>query len=163
MQVTITAPAAGLRIGDILVRQGLLTAAEVQQVLAVQRKQGRPFGDLAERLFGVCPQAVEQAWVAQYADLAAVTDPQTVEVDPECAALLNRRQAWQFHLLPAVRENGELVLLTDAAHLPKALRFAAATFDEATFIRVLATDDLLDLLREYHPVPEFLERLATKR
>lgn len=153
----------GIRLGEILVRQGLLTKEQVAEVLATQKREGRPFGVLAENLFGLDPRAVESAWVAQYAQLAGKADPSRLQIDRLCLKLMNRRQAWQFHLLPVAYEDGELVLLTDEKHLAKALRFAAATFKDATYFRMVSSDVLHDLLMTCYPVPEFLAEYAEAR
>ena len=47
----------GIRLGEILVENGLLTPQQVNQVLKQQKRGGRPFGVLAERMFGLDPQA----------------------------------------------------------------------------------------------------------
>lgn len=153
----------GIRLGEILVRQGLLTKDQVAQVLQTQKEQGRPFGVLAEQLFGLDPRAVESAWVAQYAQLAGQVDPGQLRIDLQCLKLVNRRQAWQFHLLPVAHVGGELVVLTDEKHLAKALRFAAATFKEATYFRIVTSDALQALLMAHYPVPEFLAEYAGAR
>ena len=64
----------GIQIGQLLVQQGVLTDKQVQHILTVQRSSHRPFGDLAERLYGVSPEAVEDAWVQQYVAMAGVVD-----------------------------------------------------------------------------------------
>ena len=46
-----------LKLGDLLVQQGVLTVAQRDQVLEAQRLRRRPFGVLAEDLFGVSPAA----------------------------------------------------------------------------------------------------------
>ncbi len=153
----------GVRLGEILVKQGLLSFAEVNQVLETQKSQGKPFGVLAERLFGLDPRAVESAWVTQYAQLAGEVDPEQFRIDPSCIRLVNRRQAWQFHIAPVAREDGEIVLLTDEKHLAKALRFAAATFKEPTFFRIVRSEQLQDFLMQHYPVPEFLAQFAATR
>ena len=51
-----------IRLGDLLVRNGALTPAQRDSVLDYQKLTGRPFGELAERLFGVGQRAVEDAW-----------------------------------------------------------------------------------------------------
>lgn len=153
----------GVRLGEILVKQGLLTSAQVTQILQTQKSQGRPFGVLAEQMFDLDPRAVESAWVKQYAELAGPVDPTRLPIDRSCVKLVNRRQAWQFHLAPVSREGGELVVLTDEKHLAKALRFAASTFKEPTYFRIVSSDDLHDLLMHYYPVPEFLAEYAEAR
>ncbi len=153
----------GVRLGEILVNQGLLSREEVAQVLQTQKTQGRPFGVLAERMFGLDPRAVESAWVAQYAQLAGTVEPEHFDIDAGCLKLVNRRQAWQFHIAPVQHDGGELVLFTDEKHLAKALRFAAATFKEPTYFRVVETEKLQDFLMAHYPVPEFLAQYAVTR
>ena len=153
----------GIRLGEILVEQGLLTKAQVAQILETQKVEGRPFGVLAEQMFDLDPQAVESAWVKQYAQLAGPIDPTRFPIDRACLRLVNRRQAWQFHLAPVARERGELVVLTDEKHLAKALRFAASTFREPAYVRIVESDALYELLMRYYPVPEFLAQYADAR
>ncbi len=152
----------GIRIGQLLVEQGILSASEVEHILATQRRSGRPFGDLAERLFGINPRAVEDAWIKQYADLTQVQDVDLLSVDSDTARLLNRRQAWQFHLIPVGREGEELVLLTDQPHLIKAMNFASTTFKEPFFVKTASTDELRSLLMKVYPVPGYMADFATK-
>lgn len=158
-----TVTTGGIRLGEILARQGLLTEAQVTQVLQIQKEQGRPFGVLAEQMFDLDPRAVESAWVAQYAQLAGTIDPDRLAIDRGCLKLVNRRQAWQFHLLPVARERGEIVILTDEKHLAKALRFAAATLKEPAYFRMVSTEALQALLMAHYPVPEFLAEYAGAR
>lgn len=153
----------GIRLGEILVQQGLLASAQVRQILEAQRKHGRPFGVLAERMFGLDPRVVEAAWVRQYAELSHVEDLDAVVLDPACMQLVNRRQAWQFHCVPIAREEGELVVLTDQRHLAKALRYAAAAFREPTYFRVVESDRLHDFLMTHYPVPAALADFAVAR
>ena len=153
----------GIRLGEILVDQQLLTATQVEAILKAQQEHGRPFGVLAERMFGLDPRDVEGAWVAQYAQLAGGVDLDAIDVDASCMKLVNRRQAWQFHCAPICREDGELVVLTDERHLAKALRYAAATFREPTFVRIVDEDQLHAFLMEHYPVPEFLAEFAMTR
>ncbi|MFT3785443.1 MAG: hypothetical protein QM770_04675 [Tepidisphaeraceae bacterium] len=150
----------GIRIGQILVEQGLMTQSQVDHVLATQRRSGRPFGDLAERLFGVSPKAVEDAWVKQYAQLTQIDLADLNDIDPATAKLVNRRQAWQFHVIPIGRADGELVLLTDQEHLIRTINFAAATFKEPVFCKTTDTATLRKLLMQIYPVPQHLADFA---
>src|SRR5688572_32881278 len=104
--------------------QGVLTSRQVEHILRVQKESHRPFGDLAERLYGVSPEAVEDAWVAQYTRVAGVVDLEEGEIDPACLRLINRRQAWQFHLLPLRRDAENLNIATDSEHLIRAVNFS---------------------------------------
>ena len=64
----------GIQIGQLLIEQDVLSAKQVDHILSVQRVSHRPFGDLAERLYGISPQAVEDAWVQQYMRIAGTID-----------------------------------------------------------------------------------------
>ena len=153
----------GVRLGEILVQQGLLNREEVSQVLQTQKSLGRPFGVLAERMFGLDPRSVESAWVAQYAQLAKCSDPEEFDVDRACIGLVNRRQAWQFQIAPIARDGDELVVVTDEKHLAKALRYAAATFKDPVFFRVVESGKLQSFLMKHYPVPAFLAEYALAR
>ena len=113
-----------LRLGDILVNEGILSAVQRDEILEEQRLGGRPFGELAEWMFGVNPADVERAWAAQVADLAEHIDPRRCEIDPYALRQIGRRQAWQFAVLPVRFEGEELVLCTTQEWLPRAAKFA---------------------------------------
>jgi len=49
----------GIPIGQLLIEQGVLDERQVAHILRVQKESHRPFGDLAERLYGINPRAVE--------------------------------------------------------------------------------------------------------
>ena len=93
----------GIQIGELLVEQGVLTQTQVAHILKVQTASHRPFGDLAERLYGINPKAIEDAWVQQYLRTAGIIDLHDHDIDVECLRLLNRRQAylnWKFLRFP---------------------------------------------------------------
>ena len=54
-----------VRIGTILVEQGVLTPDQVKAVLTVQERTGRPFGLICEQKYGIDPAQVEAAWASQ--------------------------------------------------------------------------------------------------
>jgi len=141
----------GIRIGELLVEAGVLTADQVQQVLDAQRREGRPFGDLAERMFGVEPEAVEQAWVDQYLSFDTEIDLETQRIDTEVLRLLNRRQAWQFELLPLRRERGELLLATTSNRLVRAANFAWRRFQDPVMLLISCRPQLEQFLQRHYP------------
>ena len=150
----------GIRIGQLLVEQGVLSDVQVQHILKVQKESGRPFGDLAERLYGVSPKAVEDAWVEQYVRTIGIVDLNEVKVETDCLRLLNRRQAWQFHLMPANREGGELSVATTSESLVRAVNFATRSFDEPVYFMIAKRKQLREFLMKHYPVPEFLAQFA---
>lgn len=151
---------AGIQIGQLLIEQGVLTPKQVEHILRVQKVSHRPFGDLAERLFGISPQAVEDAWVAQYLRIAGTIDLDEQKMDEECLRLLNRRQAWQFHVMPMNRSDENLNIATDARGLVRAVNFSTKTIDEPVFFQIAERKQLKEFLMKHYPVPEFLAQYS---
>ena len=151
----------GIQIGQLLIEQGVLTQTQVQHILRVQKMSHRPFGDLAERLYGISPKAVEDAWVEQYLRTVGVVDLDDVKIDTDCLRLLNRRQAWQFHLLP-IHRDPELNMASTADSLVRAVNFAARSIDEPVHIMIAERTQLRDFLMKHYPVPEFLAQYASE-
>jgi hypothetical protein len=150
----------GIQIGQLLVEQGVLTDAQVQHILKVQKVSHRPFGDLAERLYGIDPRAVEDAWVEQYLRTVGVIDLDDVEIEKDCLRLLNRRQAWQFNSLPLNREQEMLSMATSAESLVRSVNFSARKINEPVHFLIAERAQLREFLMKHYPVPEFLASYA---
>jgi len=150
----------GLPLGEILIEQGVLTRVQVEHLLRVQKTCHRPIGDLAERLYGVSPTAIEDAWVQQYLHTIGTVDLADVAVEVDCLRQINRRQAWQFHLLPTNRESGELNIATDADNLVRAVNFSARKLDEPVLFIVAEREQLREFLKQHYPVPNFMQEYA---
>jgi hypothetical protein len=151
---------AGIPIGQLLIEQGALTEQQVAHIIRVQKTSHRPFGDLAERLYGINPQAIEDAWVQQYIRVAGVVDLDEQKVDEECLRLLNRRQAWQFHVLPMNREEQNVNVATSAKDLVRAVNFATRKLDEPVYFQIAERKQLREFLMKHYPVPEFIAQFS---
>ena len=151
----------GIRIGELLVEQGILTPKQVEHILFVQKRAQRPFGDLAEKLFGIDPKAIEDAWVQQYIRLAGVVDLDQQRIDEGCLRSLNRRQAWQFQVLPLHRQELDLQVATTADNLVRAVNFATRSLDEPVYFLIAERKQLREFLMKHYPVPEHLAHYAT--
>jgi hypothetical protein len=152
--------AKGIQIGQLLIEQGVLTGKQVDHILRVQKISHRPFGDLAERLFGISPQAVEDAWVQQYIRMVGTVDLEDQKFDEQCLRLLNRRQAWQFHMLPMSRAEENVHIATSAESLVRAVNFSAKKLDEPIYFQIAERKQLRDFLMRHYPVPEHIARYA---
>ena len=152
----------GIPIGELLVEQGVLTSTQVDHILKVQRESHRPFGDLAERLFGINPKAIEDAWVEQYIRVAGVVDLEEQKFDADCLRLLNRRQAWQFHMLPMNRgePNQTVNIATSADKLVRAVNFATRAVEEPVALMIAERKQLQDFLMKHYPVPKHIAQYA---
>ena len=100
------------RLGQVLVEEGVLTSEQVTQILENQKQTGEPFGLLCERVFGIDPETIENAWALQYARLTRTIDPETETLDAEARQLITRRQAWQFCIMPIRFDGSELMIAT---------------------------------------------------
>jgi hypothetical protein len=143
-----------------LVEQGILTPKQVEHILFVQKRAQRPFGDLAEKLFGIDPKAIEDAWVQQYIRLAGVVDLDAQRIDEDCLRRLNRRQAWQFQALPLHRQELDLQVATTADNLVRAVNFATRSLDEPVYFLIAERQQLREFLMKHYPVPEFIAHYA---
>jgi hypothetical protein len=113
-----------MRLGEILVRGGHITHAQLCELVIEHQRSHRPVGYLAQEMFHVPARAVEDAWAAQYAHISTKVDPRMERLDPEALELISRRQAWQFGMIPLRNEHGRTIICTDQPHLARALRFA---------------------------------------
>ena len=150
----------GIQIGQLLIEQGVLSSAQVDHILSVQKVSHRPFGDLAERLYGISPQAVEDAWVQQYVRMVGTVDLEEQRFDEQCLRLLNRRQAWQFHMLPMNRGEENLNIATDAQSLVRAVNFSAKKLDEPIYFQLAERKQLREFLMKHYPVPEYIAQYS---
>jgi len=147
----------GIRIGELLVRQGALTAEQVETILEAQRRESRPFGDLAERMFGVTPDAIEQDWIDQYLCFGERAFLEQQRIDVQVLKVINRRQAWQFRMLPLRKKDGELVVATCRDHLQRAVSFAWSRLDDPIHFLIARRPQLEEFLMEHYPWPNALE------
>jgi hypothetical protein len=149
-----------IQLGQLLIETGVLTERQVEHLLTVQKSCHRPIGDLAERLYGVSPRAIEDAWVQQYLRIAGTTDLDEQRIDEECLRLINRRQAWQFRILPTNRETGELNVATDKDNLVRAVNFANRKLDEPIHFLIAERQQLKEFLMKHFPVPQYFAEFS---
>jgi type II secretion system (T2SS) protein E len=152
-----------IKIGEILIEQGVLTEQQVFEVLHAQKQQRMPFGVLAERMFDVTLHSIESAWVEQYHRFTGTIDLSHEKFDTEALRVLNRRQAWQFELLPIRTEpDGELLMAASANRLARAVTFAANRIDRAVYFRIAEQEQLREFLQQHYPMPELSREIIQK-
>ena len=145
------------RIGQILVDKGLLTLEQVEEILAEQKREIRPFGLLAEQMFGLGADQVEQAWIDQYISYGTEVNLEQQKIDAQVLRVLNRRQAWQFRLLPMRKEGREIVAATSREHLKRAVSFAWRRFEDPVYFMIAKRPQLEEFLMEHYPWPAALD------
>lgn len=150
----MTTQRQGIRIGQILVEQGTLSEQQVIEIVEAQRHSNLPFGLVAERMFDVTVDSIEKAWVEQYCRFTGLLDLDTVEQDQEVLKLINRRQAWQFEIIPVRFENsGELLVAASRHRLHRAVTFVAKRLEASAYFRVVQSDQLRAFLKQHYPLP----------
>jgi len=142
-----------VRIGETMIQLGLLREEQVEAVLESQRELHRPFGEIAEKMFGLSEADVEHAWSKQYAQIAEQVDPSSMAVDAWAASLIDRRQAWQFRILPIRRDGSEVMVATTAEHLARAMRFALRMLREPCYFVIAEERALGEALCRHFPMP----------
>ncbi|MGD9689443.1 MAG: hypothetical protein AB7K52_07450 [Phycisphaerales bacterium] len=140
-----------LRIGELLVKRGVLTPDQRDRVLLEQRVRHRPFGVLAEHLFGLDARVLNSAWAEQFEADTKKIDPRREPIDHDALRQLTRRQAWQFKLFPMRFESEELLLCTTREHLPRALNFAYRHIGPACAFVLAEPASLAEALQSHYP------------
>lgn len=152
-----------IRIGEILVEQGVLNEQQVLEIVDAQKRLRLPFGVLAERLFDVTLESIETAWAEQYHRFTGTIDLSDQSIDPEALRLLDRRPAWQFEMLPiGFAETGELVVAASHRRLARAVTYAAGRIEQVVYFRVAEAAQLREYLQQYYPMPEISDELMAK-
>lgn len=152
-----------IRIGQILIDQGVLSQQQVFEILQAQRRQPAPFGVLAEKMFDVTVSSIEQAWVEQYHRFTGTIDLETLEFEDEALRLINRRQAWQFEMLPVCFERGgDLLVAASRRRLARAVTFAAHRIDRVVYLRIAESEQLREFLQKHYPMPEVSTELIDR-
>lgn len=141
-----------VRLGEILVIQGLLTRGELADLLEAQQHRARPIGLLAEELFGIEPAKIENAWAQQYALGAEHVDPLCERVQAQALSAIDRRQAWQFTILPLRFDGPDLIAATTENNLPRALRFVSRCLARSCYLVLSDADALGEALAYYYPM-----------
>lgn len=152
-----------LRLGEILEQQGSLTRQQVDHILDVQAVTNRPFGDLAERLFGVDATVVSDAWVQQFVAENEPVDVCQATCEMRWLKMIDRRQAWQFRIVPMRREHDHLLIAGEARGLLKAVNFAGSAFPITPCFVLAEPRSLQGLLMRHFPVPPHLADFAFQR
>ena len=152
-----------VKIGEILVSQGILSEQQVFEILQKQKDTGVPFGVLAENMFDVCAQTIEEAWIEQYHRFTGEIDLDHQIVDDKALRLINRRQAWQFEILPLRFEpSGELLIAASKNRLARAVSFIASKIKPVVYFRIARSDQLRYFLQKHYPMPEVSKELIEK-
>ena len=152
-----------IRIGEILVEQGVLSEQQVFEIIQAQKRLHLPFGVLAERMFDVTLESIENAWIEQYHRFTGTIDLDQQAFDDRALRLINRRQAWQFEILPVGFEpTGELLMAASRRRLARAVTFATNRLDKVVYFRIAESDQIQKFFKQHFPMPEISDDLIAK-
>lgn len=140
-----------MRIGEMLVRMGVLNREQVEAILDEQQASNEAFGSIAERLFSIPPDTIERAWIEQTQERATIFDAER-GVEDEARDLVVRRQAWQFGIVPLRLDDGYLIAATSRKQLPRAVRFATRVLGMPVQFEIAEDDELSRLLALQYPI-----------
>ena len=141
-----------LHLGDLLVKHGVLSPSQRDEVLIAQKARGGPFGMIAEELFGVSSSAVERAWAEQYSSFAPHIDPRGYTVNHRALEVVTRRQAWQFRILPLDLAGDEVVACTTQENLCRALKFAGWRLGHGCQFVLAEPEHLGEAMLKHYPM-----------
>ena len=151
------------RIGEILIEHGVLSEQQVFEIVQAQKERGVPFGVLAEEMFDVTAGSIERAWIEQYHRFTGTLDLDSVQIDERALALINRRQAWQFEILPIRFESsGELLVAASRARFARAVMFVANKLEPIVYFRLAENEQLRRFLQTHYPMPEVTDEILRR-
>ena len=147
-----------IRLGDLLIQQGLLTDEQLKLALAEQKRSGRQLGRIFVDSGYVTEEAIAKALARQLR--AEFVDLRNFQPKPELIKLISEAQARRFRTLVLDEQNGLLrVGFTDPANLE--------SYDEVTRIvrrdieiAVIVESQLLPLLDRVYRRTEEISGLA---
>lgn len=139
-------------IGQLMVEKGVITRDQCEKVLEKQRVTHRPFGEICEEMLGVKAKDVERAWAEQYAATTRWVDPSHEAIDPAVRDLVNRRQAWQFRILPMGYDGSELMVCTTQESLVRAMNFATRQLPVTCYFVLSTLEQLGEALMTHYPM-----------
>lgn len=147
-----------IRLGDLLVQQGVITAEQLQQALAEQKKTGRKLGRVLVDAGFASEEGIARALARQLG--ADFVDLRDFQPRPELVKLLPEAQARRFRALPLDEKNSLLRVgmadPTDLAAFDEIARITRRDIDLA----VVAEGQLLPLLDRVYRRTEEISNLA---
>ncbi len=142
-----------LRIGDVLIKKGLVTAEQVEEALDVQKSLPKRLGDILVELGYITKEKMEEVLSEYNATLSAVwgdvsRDIELSDLDQSLTKSFPEKLARLFHVVPIKREENILYVAT-ADLLPISsldyIRFATGF----TVTVVLTSEDFVESAIEY--------------
>lgn len=147
------------KLGDLLIDQGLLTDAQLQEALALQKKSGKRLG----------PIVVDKRWVAEHEVLRILGSQLNIPhvrlrsqlCDPDVVALLDKAVARRLRVVPLFLVRGALFLATANPQAIPSLDEVGERLGCSVRPVLAGLDDLVKLIDESAPGAEYAADLIS--
>ncbi len=103
-------PTVRLRIGELLVRRGLITEEQLEEALKIQAKTGKRIGDILVEKGYVEREILEKVLQEYRASLSGLEDLDPEKIDRDLAKYVPEKIASMFKVVPVKRESGTIWL-----------------------------------------------------
>jgi len=121
-------------------------------IVAEQRREYRPFGQIASDMFGVKEAMIWRVWAEQYAAFCPRIDLDGEKPDPDVFDELSAEEAQAFRVLPLRQQDGDLILVTCEDDLPAALYFLDRRMEKSVVVWLAENSEQLESgLRRTYP------------
>lgn len=154
-------PRLKMRLGDLLVHEGIVSDAQLQQALAQQQKTGRKLGATLTELQFLTEQQLLQ-FLAQQLNVPFLDIAQK-RIDPKAVALLPEVQARRFRAL-VLEDHGSRVLLgmSDPADLAAMDQLAGILEPKQIELAVVRESQLIEAFDSLYRRTKEIESFATQ-
>ena len=152
-------PGRNRKLGDLLIEQGLLTAAQVDEALLLQKKSGKRLG----------PIVVDKGWVAENEVLRILANQLNIPhvrlrsqlCDPAVVALLDKSVARRLRVVPLFMVRGVLFLATANPQAIPSLDEVGERLGCSVRPVLASLDDLIKSIDEAAPGAEYAADLIS--
>jgi type IV pilus assembly protein PilB len=138
------------RIGELLSQHTNLTSHDVQEILAEQHANRRPFGQIALQ-WGLCqPEDLWRAWFDQLSEFSPKVDVHKIGVDSRAVAEVPRHLAQRYHVMPMRLFENQILFAVDRQPEPSLAAELGAALGRTVKFVIAERRQIDDALRTYY-------------
>jgi type IV pilus assembly protein PilB len=138
------------RIGELLSQHTNLTSHDVQEILAEQGTNRRPFGQIALQ-WGLCqPEDLWRAWFDQLSEHSPRVDVSKIGIDARAVNLVPRAVAMRYQAMPMRVFGGQILFAVDHPPEPNLASELGSLVGRTVKFVVADRRQIDDALRTYY-------------
>jgi hypothetical protein len=138
------------RIGELLSQHTNLSSHDVQEILAEQHSNRRPFGQIALQ-WGLCqPEDLWRAWFDQLSEFAPKVDVNKIGIDSRAVAVVPRHIANRFHAMPMRLFENQILFAIDHKPEPRLAAELGAAIGRTVKFVIAERPQIDNALRTYY-------------